>query len=109
MYGCTRFAGKLDKDGYGRTGNRRLAHYVAWEEVNGPVPKGMTLDHLCRRRDCVNPMHIECVTQGENNRRKRWKYRVKRKMCGNEHELKRYGIRTPEGGIVCRICNGVGQ
>lgn len=104
LYGCIRHQGKKDKDGYGRVG-KRLAHWVAWEEHSGPVPEGMTIDHLCRRRDCVSPAHLEAVTQGENNRRKSWRYRVKRKRCINGHDLKRFGMTTPEAGRVCRLCN----
>ena len=46
-----------------------LVHRVTWQAVNGPVPEGMTLDHLCRVRRCVNPDHLEPVSQMENNRR----------------------------------------
>lgn len=35
----------------------------------GPIPEGLHLDHLCRVRRCVNPAHLEPVTQAENNYR----------------------------------------
>lgn len=47
------------------------AHRAAWELFRGPVPDGLTLDHLCRNTLCVNPTHLEPVTQAENNRRMR--------------------------------------
>lgn len=59
-------------NGYGRFwANGRLvpAHRFAWEQTKGPIPKGMQLDHLCRWRACVNPSHLEIVTQRENLRR----------------------------------------
>ena len=57
--------------GYGRWTRRdehenRVAHLVIWEALNGPVPDGLELDHLCRVRCCVNPGHLELVTHSEN-------------------------------------------
>jgi hypothetical protein len=54
--------------GYGITEGRR-AHVVAWEAVNGPVPDGMDLDHLCRVRACRNPEHLEPVIRAVNIQR----------------------------------------
>lgn len=65
--------GKTD-DGYGCTfvdGRTRSAHRVYWEREHGPIPDGMTIDHLCRARHCVNPLHMEVVTLQENIAR-RW-------------------------------------
>jgi hypothetical protein len=45
------------------------AHRYAYELLVGPIPKGWTVDHLCRVRACVKPEHLEAVTYGENNRR----------------------------------------
>jgi hypothetical protein len=56
--------------GYGQfgvaKGSTATAHRWAWESVNGPVPQGLQLDHLCRVRACVRPDHLEPVTQREN-------------------------------------------
>jgi hypothetical protein len=62
----------LDKDGYAQVtvDNRRCrAHKVYYEKAKGPVPDGLDLDHLCRVRHCVNPDHLEPVTNLENTRR----------------------------------------
>ena len=59
---------------YGRfkvLGRLALAHRVAYELFVGRIPDGMTLDHLCRRPDCVNPFHLEIVTNSENVSRAR--------------------------------------
>ena len=53
---------------YGICGNgrERYAHRMAYERANGPIPKGLQIDHLCRVPCCVNPAHLEAVTQREN-------------------------------------------
>ncbi len=66
--GCWRWIGYVSPDGYGRysTGYpaRRdtMAHRIAYVEWVSPIPKGMTIDHLCRVRSCVNPAHMEMTT-----------------------------------------------
>lgn len=45
------------------------AHRFAYQWFNGPVAKGMVLDHTCGHRNCVNPAHLEPVSQRENVRR----------------------------------------
>lgn len=72
--GCWLWRGVTTHDGYGRIyvarvdGKQvqRMAHRVAYEAFIGPIPPSLTLDHLCRVRACVNPAHLEPVTQREN-------------------------------------------
>lgn len=66
---CWIWTSTISKSGYGRFGiNSKTvaAHRFSWESLNGPVPEGLVLDHLCRVRHCVNPEHLEPVTNGEN-------------------------------------------
>ena len=52
-------------EGYGQfwDGTRLVrAHRFAYEQIVGPIPDGLQLDHLCRVRSCVNPAHLEPVT-----------------------------------------------
>jgi hypothetical protein len=68
----------LSLEGYGKVnvnGKTRFAHRESYERTKGPIPDGLTLDHLCRQRACVNADHLEAVTQAENCRRA---YRRKR-------------------------------
>lgn len=55
--------------GYGYFGDRR-AHREVWEFLVGPLPEGMVLDHGCRTTACVNPAHLEPVTQAVNMQRR---------------------------------------
>src|SRR5262245_38540844 len=104
VFGCEIALGRRDRDGYVLRGRDR-AHRLAWERVHGPVPDGMELDHVCRRRDCIALHHLELVTRSENEKRKSWRYRMCREACANGHELRTTAIVTPEGGRVCRSCN----
>lgn len=70
--GCWLFTGCTKPDGYGRffyEGKQALAHRVGYEHFVGPIPAGLSLDHLCRVRNCVNPAHLEPVTHAENVKR----------------------------------------
>jgi hypothetical protein len=104
VFGCELATGRRDKDGYAYHGSSR-AHIVAYERVHGAVPDDLVLDHLCRRRHCCAPHHLEAVTQSENERRKQWRYRARRTHCPRGHELSVNAVVTPEGGRVCRTCN----
>jgi len=50
-------------------GKSRSAHRMIYEQFVGEIPPGMVLDHICRNTYCVNPDHLEVVTQTENIRR----------------------------------------
>lgn len=55
--------------GYGRLkkkGQRYLTHRLSYEQNVGPIPDGLTIDHLCRNKRCINPNHLEAVTNRVN-------------------------------------------
>lgn len=68
--GCWDWIGPLDRYGYGRKGNDKAHRYV-YELLRGPIPAGMVLHHRCENRRCVNPAHLEPLTNTENIRRSR--------------------------------------
>lgn len=67
--GCWEWQGGKRNE-YGHVNYRQRAigpaHRVAYELLIGPVPDGKQIDHLCRTTLCVNPVHLEPVTQREN-------------------------------------------
>jgi hypothetical protein len=71
--GCWLWMAALTPAGYGMIGrpggrgqNPLMAHRASWELHRGPIPEGLHIDHLCRNPACVNPDHLEPVTQREN-------------------------------------------
>jgi len=113
---CLRFQGAHDSEGYGRVGRQgRLygAHQWAWIVVNGPVPEGLELDHLCRVRDCTEITHLEPVTHQENMRRSEAGYargaQLRAKThCPQGHPYEGDNLYTsdahPASGRMCKEC-----
>jgi len=67
--GCWIWEGGIDKVGYGRfkvNGKLLGSHRFSYEINKSKIPEKMVLDHLCKNPSCVNPDHLEAVTQKEN-------------------------------------------
>jgi hypothetical protein len=105
--GCWLWTAYTRKDGYGvfgvTSGDTWLAHRWAYEQWVGPIPKGLTIDHLCRVRNCVNPDHMEPVPPGVNTLRgDTFQARNAAKThCPKGHE---YYVVNDRGWRRCRTC-----
>ena len=103
---CWLWMGSKGGDGYGRLGMppRRpvLAHRLAYESVNGPIPPRLESDHLCRTRACVRPSHLEAVSHRENMRRG---YQATKPNCKQGHPFDRANTYRLRGHRTCRKCN----
>jgi HNH endonuclease len=112
--GCWPWLGYINGDGYGRVAWHRRstqAHRVVYELLVGPIPEGLQIDHLCRVRHCVNPGHMEPVSQAENLRRGAGPWPAAainrdKTHCPHGHAYDEVNtIRRSDGSRRCRICN----
>lgn len=115
--GCWLWTASLGSHGYGQLSTTygkgpAHAHRVVYETLVGPIPTGLHIDHLCRNRCCVNPLHLEPVTQKINNARGvspitlMAKAAQERGCCPKGHPHNEEHSRINEKGRrVCRTCN----
>ena len=86
------------------------AHVWAFESVNGAVPEGLELDHLCRNRRCVRPEHLEAVTHRENCLRgvSPTAVRARQLHCIHGHPFDLLNTyKTSQGYRRCRACHRI--
>jgi hypothetical protein len=97
--------------GYGQIhrqeGGNIYAHRFAYELEVGPIPDGMTIDHLCRTPACVRPTHLEPVTVRENLRRGTGLgvVNAQKTHCPKGHEYDLLNTRFYRGERNCRACD----
>lgn len=93
-------------EGYGViniNGRTFYAHRASWLMHKGPLIPGLVIDHLCDNTLCVNPEHMQQVTNNENTKRSPKHTangaRYYKTHCKNGHE------RTEEmRGRSCTVC-----
>ena len=123
LRGCWPWLGYCDRLGYGwiekaplvgsgRAGTAKAAR-VAWEIWNQrKVPEGLVIDHLCRRPVCVNPHHLEAVSQHLNvlrgNGGKHWAAKT---ACpaGHPYDQANTYVNTTRDGNKHRECRACGR
>jgi hypothetical protein len=108
--GCRIWTGNKTTRGYSRIrfGRRaRPAHRLAYEAEYGPIPMGLVIDHLCRNPLCINPSHLEAVTNRENVLRGFGPPAInaRRTHCKHGHPLSGDNLFFDRGYRRCRICH----
>jgi len=112
--GCWIWLGTQSPNGYGRfsvRGKYRTAHRWAYEQFVGKIPDGLSIHHKCNNRLCVNPEHLEPLTNRENSKRIVIKnlpnyalYNLAKTHCPNGHEYNQENTYKKGGRRICRIC-----
>lgn len=110
--GCWEWLGALTSKGYGHfvvAGRRPMAHRYSYERFVGPIPEGMTIDHRCENRRCVNPDHLRVATNQENVLRGcgPTARNARKTHCSRGHAFTPENTRIktkPRYARVCRTC-----
>lgn len=103
---CMEWTAARNSAGYGVAwaGMKRgtiLAHRLSHELFLGPIPDGLTVDHLCANRRCVRPDHLEAVTNEVNvSRGGRRRHGWDSGKCRRGHELTEVSLKYR----TCRTC-----
>lgn len=103
--GCWEWAASRFGNGYGQF-RRELAHRAMYKFLVGDIPTGLTLDHLCRNRGCVNPDHLEPVTIRVNVLRGDTipAHQMRRTQCPQGHSYDKDNTYLWHGKRNCRAC-----
>lgn len=109
---CWLWTASVLPNGYGQF-DHTTAHRMSYTLTHGTIPKGLQIDHLCRRLLCVNPSHLEAVTPSENVRRgygppivvaAAVEAGAARTHCIHGHELTPENTYNPPGAPRWRVC-----
>lgn len=105
--GCWLWQSGKARHGYGSfwfDGGHRCAHRWAYEHIGGsPLVPGLVIDHLCSVTGCVNPNHLEQVTQQENLLRG-FNLNRSKTHCKRGHLFDENNTRLTKDGRVCIAC-----
>ena len=108
--GCWEWTGHLNNQGYGAAtfgdGVPYLAHRASYTRHKGPIPQGSVLDHLCRNPACINPEHLDPVSDQENVRRgmSPGAKALRRDECLHGHPYPEF-LQIAQGRRRCTACS----
>jgi len=108
---CWNWVGTTNNYGYSSLlikGKYWQGHRFSYTLKNGPIPEGLVIDHLCRNRVCVNPKHLELVTNKENILRGVGPTAINKSktQCSNGHKYNTKNTYiSKEGRRYCRVCD----
>jgi len=110
--GCWDWQKYVAPHGYGEIvymGEKWNVHRLAWEMFRGPIEPGLTIDHLCRNRRCLNPDHLEPVSMKENLARgiSPSALNAKKTHCAHGHPLSGINLRIKGAERVCIECSRI--
>lgn len=111
---CWIWIGTRRPNGYGKVkfkGNQSGAHRFSYIAFKGKIDSNLVIDHKCRRRLCVNPLHLEPVAQRENRKRGlQMDLRTPKTHCINGHAyVKENTYRDRKGVMRCMECARQGR
>lgn len=108
---CWLWMGGCTPEGYGmfKAEKQMGAHRYAYELLVGPIPPGLQLDHLCRVPRCVNPDHLEPVTNRENSLRgtSPLAQNARKSHCPQGHPYDEENTYHYDGERHCRECGRI--
>ncbi len=108
--GCWLWIGALNPR-YGKLLIRRnieYAHRFAYEHYKGRILPGLEIDHVCEMECCVNPFHLEAVTNDENMKRAMLRRQARQHACPKGHPVNDVNSHLRSNGHrQCRECDRI--
>jgi hypothetical protein len=107
--GCWEWQKARTKFGHGKTSVKRKtfpAHRVYYQLINGFIEDNLVVHHLCNNPPCINPKHLEAITQRENNNLGLSLSAInsRKTLCKNGHPFSKANTGIYKGRRYCRIC-----